>query len=231
MESVKRAMKAKPEDIGEDNLEDSDALSFFLNVVIPAVEPKVNKRWTNEMTHLEFFGNSYPYEFALGMMLMEHYSGTDNVLHNQGMLDENGLLRQKDDVLKPERKKRKKMETSKVIIDVENSYYQSLHEIQEMMLDPHFKVRMEAWDRKLCSNRCTPRESNTTIANRENTVPRASQQQQNQRLSAGFLSKMFNSITPGSESSPGSTGESSALLTQSPPIPVLVDTATNVQSI
>ena len=112
------------------------------------------------------------HEFALALVLVKHFSDTGNVLYNAGLVDENGNtidVGADQNLLKPVRKRRKKMQVKETTKNVQKSYYALVLKLKQEKLKDGYDLRMKTWDDMLCQHRC-PTHS-TTAQSRPNTVP------------------------------------------------------------
>ena len=70
-----------------------DAMNFLIKTAIPAVVPRVmrDREWVkNKTTHVEFFGDSWVFEMATAVLLVDKFSDTGNLKYNLGITDERG---------------------------------------------------------------------------------------------------------------------------------------------
>ncbi len=123
-------------------------MHVFLNIALFSVDSRLGKNWKKNMTHTDFFGDTYKFEMGLACLLLEHFSQQGNILYNMGLTDEDGNIL--NEIKAPKTKKRKKMQTSKNSLKLEDSYYRMVEKIEAEMERPGFKERMAAWDKKVC---------------------------------------------------------------------------------
>ncbi len=169
VEEVIEAMRA-----GAANATDrqKEVMHVFLNIALYSVDARVGKNWKKNMTHLNFFNNTYKFEMAIVCLLLEHFSQQGNILYNAGLTDEDGKFLQQ--ITEPKTKKRKKMQTSKNSLKLEDSYYNFVERIEAEMLSPGYEERMAAWDSLVCDE-CVKRVGTATGGDTEtplvNTAP------------------------------------------------------------
>lgn len=199
-------------------------MEFFLNVAIPSVEPAVEKPnlWSkHNKNHVDFFGDTWRFEFATAMLLVTRFSALDNIRHN--------LARKKNkentepDGAEPKRKRRKKMQTRANQDEMQNCYFAAMEFAGNLMEKPGFFDRMEKWDQRCCKETRSRKGAGEEAAARANTVPMLYRQIDSE--DSGFAKKFFAGLGPGwsmastisdsgSPCSPSIAG--GALFTQSP---------------
>ena len=181
-------------------------MNFFLNVALAAVDPTVLRAATwssNRSNHVDHFQHSYPFEIATALLLVSHFSDLTNVLHNAGLVDDQGNRRDGSPRL-PQKKKRKKMQTKAVETQICTIYYRKVKQVQKMLREPGFKERMIRWDKKCCSHRNKVEQNGP--AQRANTVPRRFRDDEESSEVRDFImnSGVFNSgVFLGDSSSSG----------------------------
>lgn len=164
-----------------------ETMNFFLNVALPAVDPTVLKAATwssNRGNHFDHFQRSYPFEIATALLLVGNFSDLTNVLHNAGLVDDQGNRRDGSPKM-PQKKKRKKMQTKAVETQICTIYYRRVKQVQAMLREPDFKERMIRWDKKCCSHRNKVEENGP--AQRANTVPRSFREMEESSEARDFI--------------------------------------------
>lgn len=218
-----------------------DAMHLLLNVALPSVDARLNKQWKRGMTHMAFFANTYPFEFAIAFLLIDHFSDTNNILYNAGFADEEGNIKEKAEVKAPAHKKRRKMQTSKNSLELQKAYYVYVKQIKEEMKTPGFKEIMAGWDASIADTHRFPEggddaAATTTAENRINTVPLIVLKERDEaccehREANEFFESLFPTFTltyggsVSSDSSAGSPGVMPPLGTQGSPQSTTASTA------
>ena len=142
-----------------------NGMAHLLSIAIPAVEPKVKdkRKWRGSCsTHLSFFGdNAWPFEMALGMVLIQYFSDTKNIEHNNS-----------HDKSAP--KKRARLMKKSNEEEICDSYYTYCREFKQIMKQEGFVARMELWDHYALNGiRKVGEDMFTPISNITNIVPRS----------------------------------------------------------
>ena len=139
-----------------------DKMEFFLNVVFPAIDPKMARAdlWlARDCNHIQWFGQQrWPVEMAMGMILLDSFSDTGNIEHNAGITEEG-----------QERKRRKKMQTDELTQKLETQILDYKEKCCKLLLKPGFVDKMKEWDKLCCKKR--EREANDTAPKLANHVP------------------------------------------------------------
>ena len=132
---------------------DKLTMGFFLNRVLVSMDPNLVKRWVpGKSTHMDYFGETYPFEIAFSLNLLSMFSDPANVIHNAGLLDDEGNLLPRGTPLQPPKKRRrKKTQTKSSAWDIEQDYYEHIEKVKLAMAQPGFKDRMALWDKLVCS--------------------------------------------------------------------------------
>ena len=157
---------------------DRDAMHLFLMVAFSSLDARLEKQWKKGTTHMKFFSRTYAYEVGVAFLLIAHFSDTQNILYNAGLVDEDGNrveAQSLDEVQKPKRKKRKKMQTAENSLEHQKAYYKYVKLIKDEMKRPGFEERMRAWDAGICdTSRCKDKDTTPTgetPTTRLNTAP------------------------------------------------------------
>lgn len=163
---IKRALNCA--DPSQADSELTDHMEFFLNVVFPAIEPKVMKAelWlARSCSHLRWFGpQRWAVEVATGMVFLDHFSDTDNIKHNVGIPEQEG-----PQTTKPVNKKKRKMQTAKLLHGLETKILENKEHCERLVMAEGFADRMLQWDRKCCKERYE--KAQETAPRLENHVP------------------------------------------------------------
>lgn len=175
VELVKLAMQTSPADATP---EMKEAMDVMLNMAIPAVEPRVMKKkhWFNgKTTHSFFFGDTWPIEFATGLLLLEHFSETSRIYKNLGYWDmKTGHPIPKADRIEPESKDRSKDICKETEAKIEDDQMALCVWVGDLFEKDGAKKRMDDWDMLCCGNRGKKKSSGDRLC----TVPtRAAQQE------------------------------------------------------
>ncbi len=150
VEDVLKATRVSPSTATK---KEKDAMFLFLIIALSSVDARLNKQWKQGMTHMHFFPKTYQFEVAVAFLMIDHFSNTNNILYNSGLIDEDGNIM--DEVRTPKQKKRKKMQTSKNSLEIQAAYYNFIKLIKAEMKIAGFEERMAAWDEAICDNhRC-----------------------------------------------------------------------------
>ena len=155
------------------------AMTFLLTIAVPAVVPRVlrGREWVKDKTtHVEFFGNSWVFEMATALLLVDKFSDTGNLKYNLGITDERGNALPVVNK-PPEKKRRKKMHTKTEEKRLQQSYYHLCKFFQTLRSSSGFEDRMQAWDKMCCGERGRDNDEDL-LASRMNTVPTAFQEQE-----------------------------------------------------
>ena len=203
------------------------AMKFLLNTAIPAVVPKVmrDREWVkNKTTHVEFFGDSWVFEMATAVLLVDKFSDTGNLKYNLGITDERGNTLPSVNV--PEKKRRKKMHTKTEEKRLQQSYYHLCKFFQTVKRSDGFEERMKFWDGLCCSERGRECDEDQ-LASRTNTVPSAFQEREGsddgdcmiqEFLKSSTFSSIWDSLPSVVDSPDASTGSDGTDQSTPPPI-------------
>ena len=129
-DDIKRALTCP--DPSEADSEMTNHMEFFLNVVFPAIEPKVMRAelWhARGCSHLEWFGpQRWTVEVATGMVFLDHFSDTENIKHNIGITEQQ---QEGTQTTKAPGKKKKKMQTTQVMHELEGEILQNKEDCEK----------------------------------------------------------------------------------------------------
>ena len=129
-------------DLAQANQEMIKGMTFFFTVVIPCVCPDITSK-KDGSSHVDKFAGSWDYEMATGLLLLREFSNINNLQHNVAL-----LAHDSEDSHNTNKKKRKRLHTTK---DRENlcfCYYKMVAHLKMIMKLPGFAGRMDDWDRK-----------------------------------------------------------------------------------
>ena len=205
---ILKAFREEPPEEGATS-DELTHMNFFLNVAMPAVDPTVLKAtaWSNNgSNHVDFFQSTYPHEITTALLLVSHFSDLSNVLHNAGLIDDQGNRRDGSPI-KPQKKKRKKMQTKAGETQLCAVYCTQAKAIQAMLREPDFKERMIRWDKRCCSHRNKVQDNGP--AQRANTVPHRFRHLEECSVARDFIMSAGLTFWPTSGSSAESEGTSS----------------------
>ena len=169
------ALKVVPEQADDAQIE---AVSFVLNTVLPAVEPRVNQTgsWLKEKSTVKILGDTWHVEMATCYVVLVHYSNPDNLLYNAGKVgsdtsegSETDNSSDKPADQPPQKKRRRRLHNKEGKEIVVQSYYNTCKLLKEIMEGDGFQQRMDAWDRHCLKKRRG--DSGAGPEQRENTVP------------------------------------------------------------
>ena len=135
-------MEAMKHDVAQANQEMIKGMMFFFTVVIPCVCPDIASK-KDDSNHVAKFAGSWDYEMATGLLLLREFSNINNLQHNVAL-----LANDSEDGHNTNKKKRKRLHTTK---DRENlcfCYYKMVAHLKVIMKLPGFAGRMDDWDRK-----------------------------------------------------------------------------------
>ena len=205
-----------------------DAMNFLIKTAIPAVVPRVmrDREWVkNKTTHVEFFGDSWVFEMATAVLLIDKFSDTGNLKYNLGITDERGNTLPAVNV--PEKKRRKKMHTKTEEKRLQQSYYHLCKFFQTIKGSDGFEDRMRYWDGLFCGDRGRECDEDQ-LASRTNTVPSAFREQEGAEnegmiqefLKASTFSSIWDSMPsmPSLVDSPDASTGSAATDQSTPPL-------------
>lgn len=149
-EDIKAAFDCDP-DAASDDLKAK--MEFFLNVVFPSIEPKMMKAdmWlARNCNHMEWFGQRWPVEVAMGMAFLDHFSDQANIKHNKGII--NGV--EEDSQTQADKKKKGKMQSKEVVKKMETELLQNKKHCAQLLMNvAGFDQRMLQWDKQCCEAR------------------------------------------------------------------------------
>lgn len=146
-------------------------MDFLLNVVFRAIDPRACRGEFKGVGTMEQLEDDLPQEMALAWLFLDHFSNVDNIKYNLGYTEEDGTERQREDMQKPAKKKRKKTFTKKLELKLEEENLANVEECQNIFGQVVFKSRMREWDRVCGGDRM--QDGNNNPAPRANHVPRA----------------------------------------------------------
>jgi hypothetical protein len=209
-DTVLNAMKC---DYDEATDEEVDGMKFFLNTVIPCVDPDVNRKhgWLEGCTHLQKFGDFWHSEMATGLLILKEYSNPENLIHNATTTGGDQV-----------KKKRKRLH-SKIRRDEHfDSYYTICNQMYEMRQELGFVERMERWDKECCIS--TDDRRRRGPADRINIVPTGNRLGNGSKSFIDFLAtndvfrNIFTQISPLTKENPVPplTGGNDLPITQQP---------------
>ena len=170
-----------------------DAIKFLIETAIPAVAPKVlrDREWVrNKTTHVEFFGDSWVFEMATAVLLIDKFSDTGNLKYNLGITDERGNTLPSKIV--PDKKRRKKMHTKTEEKRLQQSYYHLCKFFQTIKGSDGFEDRMKYWDGLFCGDRGRECDEDQ-LASRTNTVPSIFREQEGAENDEGMIQEFLKS--------------------------------------
>ena len=155
-QTVLEGFKVDPE-VASD--ETKEAMSFFLNYAVPAVDPKILRSWVKKQSsHFEAFGEDcWSHDMATALVLLAWFSDTNNMKYNAGLIDDNGeVIEIADDNIKPmapKRKRRKKMHTKLDVKKLQAFFFAAGNHFRTLQKTTGFVERARAWDDLVCGER------------------------------------------------------------------------------
>jgi hypothetical protein len=141
----KVVVEAMKRDYDGATTEEKNDMTFFLNTVMPCVDPEVTHKYGSQegKTHLVIFDDCWHSEMATGLLVLKEYSRADNLIHNVTLNSTGGEAK---------KKKHKRLHTK---IDREkqfNYYYSLCNEMNDLRKQHGFECRMECWDKECFGN-------------------------------------------------------------------------------
>ena len=197
-------MGTDPDEASDDM---KNAMSFFLNTVIPCVDPDVGRKqdWLGAHggTLMEKFAGCWHYEMATALLILQEYSDTENLEHNANIPADNDLTSETS-----AKKKRKRLHSKHQRKGLQDCYYGLCKKMQILQQESGFGERMAAWERA-----CSPNKHAKQLrgpGDRVNVVPTEHRAGANNTENS-FLDfiqgnpqfcDIFNTVTPGSPDEP-----------------------------
>lgn len=133
------------------------AMTFFLNTVFPAIEPKLLRPQNWEMmltTHISFFADQYEIEAATALLLMKHFCNTFNIYYNLGWKNEGGEMIPEEHRTKPSARKRRKTVGKDVTpLQIMDDLTNFIEKMERLRKEAGFVERMQRWDEHCCAKR------------------------------------------------------------------------------
>jgi hypothetical protein len=210
-------MEAMKHDVAQANQDMIKGMTFFFTVVIPCVCPDIASK-KDGSSHVAKFAGSWDYEMATGLLLLREFSNINNLQHNVAL-----LVHDSEDGHNTNKKKRKRLHTTKDRENLCYCYYKMVAHLKVIMKLPGFDGCMDDWDRKCYGekNRSARRGPET----RPNMVPLRHQGNADDEIyfcdflrdNPSFID-LFSGFSTASPVSPSEGGSDTAseLATQSP---------------
>lgn len=189
---IKRALACVDPDGADDGL--AEKMEFFLNVVLPAIDPRMQKAelWlATNCSHVEWFGaQQWTVEVATGMVLLDHFSNLGNITHNLGIAGDDDSAGEEEGASNEEaapttKKKKQKMHTKTLEQQLESEILRNQNHCRGLVGKPDFEARMLKWDKRCCKER--EKAANETAPRLANHVPPLSGAADNNEFDGSFL--------------------------------------------
>ena len=156
-------MEAMKHNVAQANQDMIKGMTFFFTVVIPCVCPEIASK-KDGSSHVEKFAGSWDYEMATGLLLLREFSNINNLQHNVAL-----LAHDSEDHQDNNKKKRKRLHTTKDRENLYVYYYKMITHLKVVMKLPGFAGRMDDWDRKCYGEK--NRSTRCGLETRHNMVP------------------------------------------------------------